>query len=232
MPANTPWHTVLEFEDRIRMTVGTSSDVETDVWCMCRLGAEAVLYSSLPEGARLYRSLLHKVPGELVPQEGPVLASGDITHTLLMPEARLSGGLSPKVWKNLYGPWEDRFDLRLTHLLESGTEYEVTAVTLTLFGAVEGDRFAVEYHHTLKTKPVILKELSLFMTASRVLIARYGRDSQQFDTWSKAHQDMIQMQLQDLKEEKLSIPEFDDLSLYRDWSDVETDFYTFPIVRG
>lgn len=232
---NTPWFTESEFEDRIRVLVGSAGtdDVTTAVYTACSNSAHARLLSMLPDGARRYRTLCDRVPGERVPQEGVVLADGEYEHTLLIPNAVLTPATkAPRVWKNLVGRWEDRFAYRETKLLTSGTDYTIDATTLTISAAEEGDVFWVEYWHTLDTPPEILNFLAIMMTAEAIINARFGTDSAAYDNWAKIYKDQYQSELRLLKEERLPIPEFDLPVLYVDWDDSDSDVETVTLLRG
>lgn len=220
---NQPWHTETEFENFSRLTVGSlSSDhLTADTWSECRYAAEAEILTHVTDGNSPNRLMLSRVPGELVPQHHPILSDTENqTFTLSIPDVVTTpSSLKPIVWKNLEGPWENRWQCIDIFKLEETTNYTQSGSTITILSPKTGDRYTVEYGHTLNPVPGILNRLSMIGTIKQAIINKFGIDHSRMEQWSNQYGRDFNRQLRMLWEGQLQIPEFASVNLYNDWKE-------------
>lgn len=229
--ANRPWHTVTSFEYQTRLMVGASTydHITADVWCECRESAEAYILSNLKDGQRPLRSMLNRIPGELMPQWGHVMAAGDISYTVMIPNlVTTPTSRMPILWKNLDCYWEDRYSVDPR---EYGTEYTISGNVVTIIGASKGDVYTFEYETTLTPTPTVLKSLSIYQTAGNALIAKYGSDHARVQQWADMYGVHVQRQVEMLRTGNIEIPELAAIRLYSDWNEDLGDISSIPMAR-
>lgn len=230
---NLPWHTESEFETGTRILVGTvasGNDVPNAVWCQNRSKAEADILLYLQDTARPYRTMLNRVPGELVPQYGKIRTTASYTHAVMVPDLVTTPGShrKPFVWLNLRVPWGERFGV--TPLVE-GDDYSISGNNFTFPSAREGDFYVIEYEHTLRPVPDQLKFMSMGMTMANVIRAEYGTDQRRIEQWSEMFGNVVETQLKMLQEGRLDIPAFAQIKLYSDWEEGKRGVTSIPLIR-
>lgn len=229
--ANRPWHTVSEFESCTRMAVGTSTtdDITPTVWCDCRNNAENIILSYFMDSPRPIRSMLNRIPGELIPQYGKIRVDGDFAYTVQIPcMISTPSQYAPTVWKNLSGCWADRFD---DEPLVANTNYTISGNTITILSASKGDVYCVEYETTLNPLPGLLRSFSLDRTADYVLVKKYGKDHARVQEWAAQYGNHILRQLEMLRDGKIEIPEIARVNLFADWEEGDQSLSSIPIGR-
>lgn len=233
---NQPWHIESEFENYSRLLVGSSDSdhITAGTWSECRAAAEMEIISHITDSHGKNRLMLSRVPGELVPQHHPILDDDtNITFTLSVPDVVTTpSSLKPIVWKNLEGPWENRWACTDIYKLEIDTHYTLSGNTITFLEVNSGDRFCVEYGHTLNPVPPFLKQLSLLGTVERALVNKFGIDSSRVEKWADQHGTHLRRQLKMLMEGTLQIPEFASVNLYADWKENPDTIQVYDLTRG
>ena len=220
---NQPWHTETEFENFSRLLIGsTSTDHMTaDTWSECRSAAEFEVISHITDALSPNRLMLARVPGELVPQYTPILSNtASQTFTLTVPDVvSTPSSDKPVVWRNLAGPWERRWEDMDLYRMTEDNGYTMSGNDITLTSPSKGDRYTVEYKHTLTPIPGLLKSLSLLGTVERCLINKFGIDHSRVEMWARQFGSNKNRQIKMLLEGSLQIPEFASVELYSDWSE-------------
>lgn len=235
---NFPWHSLTEFHDAVRMTVGTvqvgGATISTGTWCECRRNAEAKILSYLTNNPKKYRDMLYRVPGELAPQDDEIASDGSYAYAVAIPNIVTTPGIKqPRVWKNLTGDWRFRPKSTLdANRLTPTTDFTFNATTITIVDADVGDRFVIEYQTTLATVPQVLKQMSIYATAELALIRAFGMGSEQADKWAAVHRSQYMEQLKMMQTGQLSIQEFDFIKLYEDWKDESQFPQSFETIRA
>lgn len=229
--ANRPWHTESNFENLTRILVGATStdDISTTVWSECRANAESDIMLALQDSDRPVRTMLNRIPGELIPQVGKITFDGSFSYTMMLPDVITTPAIRlPRVWRNLAGAWEDRFDY---DPLELGTDYTLSGNTVTILAASKGDVYCIEYEHTMNPVPDALRYLSLNMTMHHLIISKYGTDQEQVQQWAEQYGGRATRQIELLQEGRMDIPEFARINLYADWTEGKDSIRSLQLAR-
>jgi len=228
---NQPWHEETEFENLTRIMVGATSadDITTTIWSECRRSSESVLLAGLLDDPHPHREMLHRVPGELIPQYGKLNATASYTHTILMGDmVTTPAAYLPNLWRNLSIEWPRRFEATA---LVKDTDYTLSGNDITIPAAVKGEVYVFEYEHTLNPVPPFIRTMSIMLTAESALLATFGTDHRRVTEWAATRGDMVREQLKMLNQSRIQIHEFTKIKLYQDWDEAPRRVVDFPLKR-
>lgn len=232
MAFNRPWHTEAEFESYTRFLIGsaTSDDVTAAIWSQQRDGAETEILSVLQDANRPLRTMLTRVSGELIPQWGKIRsATSNYSHTVsILGLVSTPSASRPLLWKNLSGPWQDRFEVTP---LVYGTDWDIVGNSIVITTAEADDKYALEYQHTLAPTPGALKYLSMDLTIRNLIQNKFGTDEGRQEEWAGVYAERVDATLNLMRKNQWDIPEFAAIALYRDWEEGSSGIVSIHLGR-
>jgi len=226
--------TEAQVEAATGLAIGTAStdQVTTAQFTQALANATNEITSAIPER---YRNLLTKVDGEILEKYAD---GGETVYTLSLSTATAA---SIKLYKN-YGPselsslyarlgltvdptstnvaysksWKDR---NAADTLTVTDDYSVDGQTITMVDEMtEGDTLYADYDHVLATVPAIIQTVAGLLTAGYCYITAFNLDDPSDTEYMQNFFTNGRQILQEIRDGKRSIPEFDDIDLVLDWS--------------